>query len=246
VGGEWAKTFDDEFDGKALDPKVWTVEGENYYDKVSHWSKKNVLLGGGVVKLRYEKKRGYQNDDPKRDETPYASGFLDTYGLWTQRYGYFEARMKLPKAPGLWPAFWMMPDRGVAAGEQWKRQDTANGGMEFDIMEHLTRWGSHRYNIAMHYDGYEANHKVIGSDRVYVRPDKDGFITCGLLWEPGSLTYYCNGREVLRWVSPRVSSVPAILMFTMPSGGWDNDPIDDARLPDDFVVDYVRVWKTGG
>ena len=23
-------------------------------------------------------------------------------------------------------------------------------GMEFDIMEHLTRWGRYRYNIAMH------------------------------------------------------------------------------------------------
>ena len=32
-----------------------------------------------------------------------------------------------------------MPDRGVVGGEQWKRQDTGKGAMEFDIMEHLTR-----------------------------------------------------------------------------------------------------------
>ncbi|MCA1596893.1 MAG: glycoside hydrolase family 16 protein [Chloroflexi bacterium] len=224
-------------------PAVWSVSGENYWDKTSHWSRKDVILGGGVVRLRYEKKYGFNNDDPKQKATEYAAGYLHTYGKWTQRYGYFEARMKLPTAPGLWPAFWMMPDRGPADGPQWKRQDTGNGGMEFDIMEHLTRWGPHRYNIAMHYDGYGADHKSIGSDRIYVEPDKDGFITCGLLWAPGSAVYYCNGKEVLRWENPRISSVPSILMFTLPMGGWDNDSLDDSRLPADFVIDYVRVWQ---
>ncbi|MDQ2732117.1 MAG: glycoside hydrolase family 16 protein, partial [Armatimonadota bacterium] len=164
-------------------------------------------------------------------------------GKWVQRYGYFEARMKLPAVPGLWPAFWMMPDRGPAADPQWKRQDTGNGGMEFDVMEHLTRWGHYRYNIAMHYDGYGKDHKQIGSEKVYVQPDKDGFLTCGLLWTPGSAVYYCNGQEVLRWENPRISNVPSILMFTLPAGGWDNNALDDKQLPADFVIDYVRVWQ---
>lgn len=244
VGGDWVKTLDDEFNGTAIDPSVWSIYGDNYWDKVSHWSKDDVTVGGGVVKLRYEKKTGFANDDPKQKPTDYAAGYLHTYDKWAQRYGYFEARMKLPTAPGLWPAFWMMPDRGAALGpEQWKRQDTGSGGMEFDIMEYLTRWGPYRYNIAMHYDGYGKDHKQVGSDKIYVQPDRDGFLTCGLLWTPGSAIYYCNGREVLRWEDPRVSNVPAMLMFTLPSGGWDNSPLDDAKLPDDFVIDYVRVWQ---
>jgi len=245
VEGKWVKTLDEEFDGAAINDKIWNVKGENYYDKVSHWSKDNVLVGNGQASLRYEKKKGFQNDDPKRNETTYASGFLDTYGKWTQKYGYFEARMKLPSAPGLWPAFWMMPDRGAATGEQWQRQDTKNGGMEFDIMEHLTRWGPFRYNVAVHYDGYEKEHKSLGTDKIYVQADKDGFLTCGLLWEPGLAVWYCNGIEVARWKDERVSSAPSNLMFTLPSGGWDNDAIDDAKLPSAFVIDYVRVWKRG-
>lgn len=244
VAGDWVKTLDDEFNGATLDKSLWNIYGENYWDKQTHWSKDDVFVGNGLVRLRYEKKTGFNNDDPKQKPSDYAAGYLHTYDRWTQRYGYFEARMKLPKAPGLWPAFWMMPDRGVAAGpEQWKRQDTANGGMEFDIMEHLTRWGPHRYNIAMHYDGYGKDHKSLGSDKIYVQPDKDGFLTCGLLWTPGSAIYYCNGREVLRWEDPRISNVRAILMFTLPMGGWDNSPLDDAHLPDDFAIDYVRVWQ---
>ncbi|MDQ2687712.1 MAG: glycoside hydrolase family 16 protein, partial [Armatimonadota bacterium] len=244
VDGAWVKTLDDEFNGTTLNKTLWNIYGANYWDKPSHWSKDNVIVGGGVVRLRYEKKTGFNNDDPTQKSTPYASGYLHTYDRWTQRYGYFEARMKLPTAPGLWPAFWMMPDRGVPPKPgQWKRQDTANGGMEFDIMEHLTRWGPNRYNIAMHYDGYGKDHKSVGTDKIYVQPDKDGYFTCGLLWTPGLAVYYCNGREVLRWENPRISSVPEILMFTLPQGGWDNSPIDDKRLPDDFIIDYVRVWQ---
>jgi beta-glucanase (GH16 family) len=243
VEGDWVKTLDDEFDGTKLDSSIWSIYGENYYDKVTHWSKEDVIVGGGVVRLRYEKKLGFGNDDPKRPRSDYAAGYLQTYDKWTQRYGYFEARMKLPKAPGLWPAFWMMPDRGQRGANQGARQDTANGGMEFDIMEHLTRWGPNRYNISMHYDGYGVTHKSVGSDKIYVQPDKDGFITSGLLWTPGSAIFYCNGHEVLRWEDSRISNVPSYLLFTIPSGGWDNNSLEDFQLPDDFVIDYVRVWQ---
>lgn len=246
VEGEWDKTFDEEFDGAAIDAAKWNIRGENYWDKKSHFSKDDVILGGGVVKLRFEKKRGHHNDDPKRAESDYAAGYLDTYGKWTQRYGYFEARMKPPTAPGLWPAFWSMPDRGKDSVPPGKRGSTGDGAMEFDIMEHLTRWGPNRYNIAMHWDGYGKEHKSTGTENVYVQADKDGFITSGLLWTPGSAVYYCNGREVARWDSPRVSSVPGDMMFTLPMGGWDNNDLDDARLPEDFTIDYVRVWQRKG
>ncbi len=243
VEGQWTKTFDDEFDGSEVDLTKWQITGENYWDKKSHFSKANVIVGDGVVRLRFEKKAGHQNDDPNHKRvTDYATGYLATYGKWTQRYGYFEARMKLPTAPGLWPAFWMMPDRG-GDDPQWVRQSTEKGGMEFDIMEYLTRWGPHRYNIAMHWDGYGKNHKSIGSEKIYFQPDKDGYVTAGLLWTPGLLVYYCNGREVGRWENERVSNVPADIMFTLPMGGWDNSPLDDSKLPDDFVIDYVRAWQ---
>jgi len=243
VEGDWVMSFEDNFDGDAIDQTKWSYYGPNYWDKKSHWSKDDVAVGGGVAKLRYERKSGFHNDNPKEKRSDYAAGFLETYGKWTQLYGYFEARMKLPEAPGLWPAFWMMPDRGESAGPQWKRQSTADGGMEFDIMEGLTRWGAHRYNIAMHWDGYEKGHKMEGHDRIYATPDKDGFITCGLLWLPGLAVYYCNGKEVLRWEGERVSSVQSDMMFTLPQGGWDNNAIDDSKLPADFVIDYVRVWQ---
>jgi beta-glucanase (GH16 family) len=243
VDGDWAITFEDNFDGTSIDLDRWNIYTSNFWDKRSHFTRDNVIVEDGLVKLRYEKKRGFHNDDPNGKETDYAVGFLDTYGKWVQRYGYFEARMKLPTAPGLWPAFWMMPDRGADKGPQWVRADTKHGGMEFDIMEHLTRWGPYRYNIAMHWDGYQKEHRATGADRIYVSHDEEGFITSGLLWLPGLAVFYCNGVEVARWENDRVSNVQSYPILYMVSGGWDNNALDDSKLPDDFVIDYIRIWQ---
>jgi hypothetical protein len=251
VDGAWVKTFDEEFDGTTISLTRWNITGPNYWDRLTHWTRHDLLLGDGVVRMHFEKQTGFQNDEPLQKpqnltgsaSSPYACGYLDTFGKWVQRYGYFEARLKLPQAPGLWPTFWMMPDRGVASGEPWRRQDTGHGAMEMDIMEHLTRWGPHRYNIANHWDGYGSSHVSCGSAYNYVGADQDGFITCGLLWTPGSLCYYGNGRELLRLDSPRVSSIASYLIFEITTGGWDNDRLDDARLPVDYVIDYVRCWQ---
>ncbi len=246
--GTWTKTFDDDFDGAAIDLKKWNNFGPNHWDKVSHWSRKNTIVSDGVAKIRAERKTGFHNDDPNGKQTHQVAGYLDTFDLFRQRYGYFETRTKLPTAPGLWPAFWLMPDRGpntpeASPGSKAKRSETGNYGMEFDILEHLTIWGKHRYNIAMHWDNYGPEHKATGSGKLYVLPDKDGFITTGLLWLPGQAVFYCNGIEVGRWEDPRVSKVPGYMMFTLPVGGWDGNVSDGTGFPDDFVIDYVRVWQ---
>jgi beta-glucanase (GH16 family) len=243
VDGDWVQTFNEDFDGSTLDASKWRIYTENYWDKRSHFRKDNVLIQDGKAILRYEKKTGFHNDDPNKKQTDYATGFLDTYGKWVQRYGYFEARMKLPTSPGLWPAFWLMPDRGEAEGPQWKRADTGRGAMEFDVMEFLSRWGPYRYNIAMHWDGYDKGHKQTGTTKIYFQPDKEGYITAGLLWLPGLAVFYANGHEVARLESPRISNVQSDIMFTHVTGGWDNNAIDDKQLPDDFLIDYVRVWQ---
>ncbi|HWI59011.1 MAG TPA: glycoside hydrolase family 16 protein, partial [Bacillota bacterium] len=241
VPGNWKQTLAEEFDGNAINEAVWTIYHPNYWDKQSHFSKANVILDHGVVRLRFEKKRGHADDDPAKPQTDWATGFLTSTHKWTQKYGYFECRMKLPKAPGMWPAFWMMPDRGPEAGVS--REDTHNGGMEVDILEYLARYGPFRYNIAFHWDGYGKEHKSIGTDRLYVQPDKEGFYTAGLLWEPGRMSFYCNGTLIAQWADARVASVPAYILFTAVSGGWGGNELTGEGLPDDLVIDYVRAWQ---
>jgi len=250
VDGDWVMTLDENFDGDAINEKLWSYYGSNYWgdSKRTGFSKSSTFVKDGKAYLRYEKKDIFHNDDESKGvKKTYSTGFLESYGKWTQRYGYFEARLKPPLASGLWPAFWLMPDRGVKfATEQWKRQSTGEGGMEFDIYEPLTAWGSHRYNVAWHWDGYGKDHKSTGCTCIYGMPDKDGFMTVGLLWTPGLAIYYCNGKEVARLEGDRVSNVTSDLMFTMPGGGWEQSVPNDEDLTagkNEFIIDYVRVWQ---
>jgi beta-glucanase (GH16 family) len=248
VDGGWTQTLDEEFNGDSIDLHRWNVHCANWWDKRMHFSKDEVIVKDGFLALRLEKKTGYNNDDPTGKtsysdaKSDYAAGQPDTYGKWTQRYGYFEIREKQPTAKCLWPGFWMMPDRGLKNG-RGARDDVANGGMEVDVTESQSSWGIHRFNIACHWDGYGATHKSIGTSANYVQADKDGFIVVGLLWTPGSYVVYGNGKEIFRWESPRVSDQQAYLILQNEIGGWDNEEVDDAQLPADFIVDYIRVWQ---
>ncbi len=243
VPGEWEKTFEDNFDGTALNTDVWNTYSENWWDKRVGFSKQNVLLGDGVARLRIEKRAGFHNDDPSGRATEFATGWLDSYGKWTQLYGYFEVRVKLPTAPSMFPAFWMMPERGPADWPKHRRTETKDGGMEIDVFEGQSMWGPWRTTFGAHYDSYGKYHKVTGTSAHYNLPDKDGFLTIGLLWTPGHISVYSQGRKGASWDSPRICSVPSYLIFDLLPGGFEYDPLDPATLPADLVIDYVRVWQ---
>lgn len=247
VEGSWVPTLNENFDGDKLNTKIWSHE--------TWW---NGLLGGqtqayspsmstfknGILTMKFEKKTIHQNDDPALPTREYATGHMVSFNKWAQKYGYFEARIKPPKARGLWPAFWLMPDRGPAAGpEGWKRESTKDGGMEIDIMEILTEWGPGRNNVAVHWDGYEADHKTWGNSNLYFGPTPDGFHTFGLLWEPGKLTWYIDGTKKAEYKSDRVGSTAAYIILNIQSGSWATKNVDVASLPDQMQVDWIRCWQ---
>ena len=56
------------------------------------------------------------------------------YRGFSQTYGYFEVRCKVPKAVGIWSAFWLMPDNDIAFSEN-DVQFSGEDGVEIDVME---------------------------------------------------------------------------------------------------------------
>jgi beta-glucanase (GH16 family) len=256
VDGNWVQTLNENFDGSKLNDKIWREQTWWHGmlpGQTQRYSSDQLIFENGVLKMKTEKKRGYQYDNPELHKQPdgkvlpqldYVSGHIITYDKWTQLYGYFEARIKLPKARGLWPAFWMMPDRGPAAGpEGWKRESTSDGGMEIDILEHLTEWGPGRNNVAVHWDGYGEKHKSWGTSDIYYGPTADGWHTYGVLWEPGKLTWYIDGIKKSEFAHERVGSVPAYLLLNVQMGSWATKDVDVAALPDYYQIDWVRAWQ---
>jgi beta-glucanase (GH16 family) len=249
VTGDWIRTLDENFDTRALDTRLWSTRYPwpgPAPGQLQRYAPENVVLSGGLARFRVEKKSGHENNDPALGTRDYTAGILQSFGKWTQRYGYFEARIRIPRVRGLWPAFWMMPDRGPAFGtgiDGGIRRDTTHGGMEIDIMEILSEWGPGRNNIAIHWDGYGAGHKSWGSSQIYFGPTPDGWHAFGLLWEPGVLAWFIDGVKKAEWTSERVSNVPHYLKLNVQLGGWATTDVDDAKLPATMDVDYVRAWQ---
>lgn len=217
VAGDWVATLDQNFDEDTLNQDIWTRRLS--YDgvqpaEIARNIEENVYIEDGAMVIKAEINPGHHHNDPKLPTREYASGAATTYDKWTQCYGYIEARVKLPTARGLWPAFWTMPDRGEASGlDKWTRRATSakNGigqGMEMDILEYLTEWGRGRNNVAVHWDGYGEDHKSWGSSYIYYGPTPDDWHTFGLLWEPGKLTWYIDGKVTCVWENERVIDVP--------------------------------------
>ncbi len=247
VPGDWVQTLDENFEGDSLNTKLWTPrfpwDGPQP-GQLQRYAPENVTVKNGRLVIKAEKLAGHENNDSSLGRREYTSGLVQSFDKWTQRYGYFEARVKLPTARGLWPAFWMMPDRGRDSGlDTWKRRDTGNGAMEIDILEHLCEWGPGRNNVAVHWDGYGSDHKQWGSTHVYFGPTPDGWHNFGLLWEPGKLTWFIDGKKVIEWENERVSDVASYLKLNIQMGGWAAKDVDLSKLPDVMEVEFVRAWQ---
>ena len=127
-------TWSDEFngpDGSPVDSSKWVLEtggngwGNQELEYYTTRPESSFLQGGNlVIKVRAEKFTGA--DGVTRD---YTAARLKTAGKFSQTYGRFEARIKIPKGQGIWPAFWMLGDDIDKVG--WP----ASG--EIDIMENI-------------------------------------------------------------------------------------------------------------
>jgi hypothetical protein len=71
----------------------------------------------------------------------------------------------------------------------------------------------------------------------------EGYHTFSLLWTPEEYVFYVDGKEQWRTRAGGVCQVPLYLKLSDEAQfrGWAGD-VRKARLPDDFLVDYVRVY----
>lgn len=231
----------DEFDGaagSAPNPGIWrfdtgaggwgNAELQTYTD-----SRRNSALDGAgnlVVTARRE-----------ADGT-YTSARLKTEGTFTAQYGRIEARIRIPRGQGIWPAFWML---GADIGQVgWP----ACG--EIDVMENVG-YEPGTVHGTVHGPGYSGAN---GLSAAATLPDgaawADAFHVFGVDWRPGSVTWTVDGvaqRTVTRadvGSSPWVFDKPFFVLLNVAVGGtWPGSPDATTRFPQQMLVDWVRVWQ---
>ena len=107
---------------------------------------------------------------------PYVSGQLTTAHKFTQRYGYYELKAKLPPGKGLWSRFWLLTDDGNWPGE-------------YDVFEVLGKENPVKIHQTTHYRDASTRHGMDGFTYAGIVPTDGKFHIYGFLWEPKSVTW---------------------------------------------------------
>lgn len=237
--------WSDEFSGPAgakPDPAKWTYdvgargwgnkELENYTNK-----RENVFLDGrGHLVIRALKEASGQ----------YTSARIKTQGLFSFTYGRAEARMKLPRTQGMWPAFWMLGNDITTLG--WP----ACG--EIDVMESLGREPTVVHGT-VHGPGYSGEHGVTAQYSLPGSPAlADDFHVYAADWMPDRIEFSIDDH-VYATVTAESLPAGAKWVFTHPfflilnlaiGGGWPGNPDSSTIFPQDYMIDYVRVYELPG
>jgi len=155
----------------------------------------------------------------------YTSGMITTKETFAQTYGYFEMRAELPQNAGGWPAFWLLPADG-----SWPP--------ELDVMETLTKDPSADYTTSHSNVG---NTHSMSQGVSFIPQTSDGFHTYGVLWTASTLTWYVDGVQVFATPTPADMNKPMYMLANLALGGWGGS-VDDAQLPAQMKIDYIRAY----
>lgn len=223
----WQLTFDDEFDGTALDASKWNPH-YNYDDIINHelqaYIPGAISVADGKLLITAKHEPGVQ----KGRTQAYTSGAMTTSKKFSQTYGWFEIRCKLPKGQGFWPAFWLLPD-----SNKWPP--------EIDIFENL----GHE-NTKMHYTNHwrGPDNKPRGKGFEKSGPDFTAdFHTIAIEWTAEAIIWYMDGVEQCR-VTEHIPQENMYVLVNLAVGGdWPKSPDKTTVFPQALEVDYVRVYQ---
>lgn len=176
----------------------------------------------------------------------YTSARIRTLGSFAVRYGRIEARIKLPKGSGLWPAFWMLPTNSPYGG--W-----ASSG-EIDVMEAVNEMD--RIHGTLHFGSPWPNNVSAGGTFQNGTDFSQDYHVYSVEWGPDFFTWSVDGQAYRTlnsnaWFSiadtgnPRAPfDTPFHLLLNVAVGGnFPGDPDGSASFPQQMLVDWVRVYR---
>jgi beta-glucanase (GH16 family) len=223
----WELTFHDEFDQIRLDKQAWVPMDpwqKERNNELQAYVRDAFELEDGILKIvASERQAGY---DGKVRE--YASGMMTTCENFSQKYGWFEVRCKVPKGKGLWPAFWLLPE-------------PLGWPPEIDVLEVL---GHEPTTIYFNNHWFDDEGKHLSSLQEWHGTDLSAdYHVIALEWNPDVLIWYVDGQERAR-TTDAIPQQPMFLLLNLAVGGaWPGAPDSTTVFPSSFDVDYVRVYE---
>ena len=233
--------WSDEFDGNSLNTDDWNyLVGDGCDFGICGWGNNeqqwyqedNVTVSNGILSItaRQENVGGRF----------YSSSRITTKDKQDFRYGYLEARIKLPAGRGLWPAFWMLPTDEVYGG--WPRSG------EIDIMEWVGRDPNKLFGT-IHFGQAFPNNQFTGGDILLTDESwADDFHDYAIEWSENTIVWYVDGYEYSRKTVGNLNGQnwpfdqDFHFLLNVAVGGTLGGSVINSDLPAAMEVDYVRVY----
>jgi beta-glucanase (GH16 family) len=243
----WKLSWSDEFngpDGAAPDPAKWGLVsgGKNYANKeLEQYTVRaeNVHQEHGNLVITARREAFTGADGIPRE---YTSARLQTKGKFEQKYGRFEARIKIPQGQGMWPAFWLL-------GSDVTTADWPACG-EIDIMENVG-YEPGKVHGSLHGPGYSGDSPLTGA---YSLPAgskfSDSYHVFAVEWDASAIHFYVDDHLYETQTPDSIPSSkqwafdhPFFILLNLAVGGqWPKDPDASTQFPQQMLVDYVRVY----
>ncbi len=245
----WELVFSDEFNGDKLDRTKWATRYLYQNETMDHFNDENQryrdghVVADGVLNLIAKKMPG--------SVSLYESAMIRSHR--TFYYGYYEARVFLPNAKGVWPAFWLEADYDID-GKTWHPP-------EIDIFEFVINgvedkanslhsnvvgpWSAQQYT-------YVDRSFELKFQNLYGSEDlNQGWHTVGFVWAPDKISLFWDGKLTYtrnyQWLrSDGKLGPPAHVDLNFAVGGskWaGRHGIEEAAFPQIFKIDYLRVCQ---
>ena len=247
----WTLAWSDEFDGPAgapVDGSKWVAEtgGHGWGNQERQYytaRPENVSLDGSghlVITARAE-----PADSPYQcwyGTCRYTSARLKTKGLYEPMYGRIEARIRIPRTQGIWPAFWML-------GNDIDRVGWPQSG-EIDVMENIGREPSIVHGT-IHGPGYSGANGIGGTHALAAGSFANDYHLFAVEWQPNEIRWFVDDTQYRR-TTPADLPAGAAWVFEHPffmllnvavGGAWPGDPDASTTLPQRMLVDYVRIYR---
>ncbi len=237
----------------------WESNDEDKPEQACWWCPNAVSLRDGylVITSQYEDDHTCDGDCPSEGrftggiETRLIVGDQnDNKGqsdelLFAQAFGYFEVRVMLPEAEGMWSAFWLQ--------SSGMRKVAAEGvdGTEIDVFESaFYKKGGTQMGHALLWNGYG---EYADSEDYITELDESLYgewHTFALKWTPEYYVFYIDGVATWATAAGGVSHVQEFLRLTCEIDAGDKWGPHGQRIgafdtesSSEFLVDYVKVWQ---
>lgn len=263
VRNGWTLTFSDDFSNSTLNPTKWaaittgptygsSTEGFGETWGIECYNASQVAIQNGSLQLTAKQ----QSVSCLGENHSWLSGLVISRDRFSQAYGRFEARIRMPVARGSWPAFWMMPQvqqQWGTCGMYWPC------GGEIDILEYVGQLNSSNATESkavystLHWGTSTGGH-VQDSGSANVLPSVDRWTVYAAEWDTTGISFYVDDVFVKKvsfplpnsaglYTGSQPFSVPFYFILNQSVGGvWPGAP-NPADYPSTVKVDYVAAYK---